>query len=116
MDYLGSDWTVVAPAALASVDALVLLASWWLVLVEILRSEGWLESGGPDGGRNDLEPTEISYQFSCFLMWQYAKVLCPAVSDKQVLVTPLHGSVQTVHKDSFCNNVTDVENSRRYFE
>ena len=52
----------------------------------------------------------------CFLMWQYAKVLCPAVSDKQVLVTPLHGSVQTVHKDSFCNNVTDVENSRRYFE
>ena len=48
MDYLGSDWTVVAPAALASVDALVLLASWWLVLVEILRSEGWLKMVAAD--------------------------------------------------------------------
>ena len=75
---------------------------WWLVLVEILMSEGWLKLVAADrmAAALILSQWRIHTSFLSldhgFLVWQYAKVLCPAVSVKQVLVTPLHGSVQTV--------------------
>ena len=74
---------------------------WWLVLVEILASEGWLKLVRRTGWQPlILSRRKIHTSFLClvhgFLVWQYAKVLCFTVSVKQVLITPLQSSVQTV--------------------